>query len=95
MTDPAIDEAQLPKSRTEEYIEIYQKVEKALDLIRPGIQMDGGNIALVDVEMPAGKVVVQLSGACVGCPSSIMTLKMGVEECIRSEVPQITEVVAI
>ena len=83
------------KSKTEEYIELFQKVEKALDLIRPGIQMDGGNIDLVDVELPAGKVIVQLSGNCVGCPSSVMTLKMGVEECIRAEVPQITEVVAI
>ena len=84
-----------PTNPVGDYLEIYQRVEKALDLIRPGIQMDGGNIELVDVEMPAGKVVVQLSGACVGCGSSQVTLKMGVEECLRSEVPEVTEVVAI
>ena len=78
-----------------DYLEIYQRVEKALDLIRPGIQMDGGNIELVDVEWPAGKVVVQLQGACVGCGSSHITLKMGVEECIKSEVPEIKEVVSL
>ena len=84
-----------PLSNTEIYLDVYKRVESALDLIRPGIQMDGGNIELVDVEMPEGRVVVQLTGACVGCPSSTMTLKMGVEECIRGEVPEISEVVAL
>ena len=85
----------LRQSNTEIYLDITRRVEMALELIRPGIQMDGGNIDLVDVKMPEGEVVVQLSGACVGCPSSAMTLKMGVEECIKGEVPEINVVTAI
>ena len=83
------------QSNMDQYLDVYRRVEQALELIRPGIQMDGGNIELVDVEWPAAKVVIQLTGACVGCASSAVTLKMGVEECIRSEVPEIKEVVAI
>ncbi|MBN2383768.1 NifU family protein [bacterium] len=70
-----------------------EKVEKALDLIRPSLMMDGGNVELVDVQ--DGVVKVKLTGACHGCPMAQMTLKAGVERIIRQNVPEIKEVVAV
>ncbi len=73
----------------------YERVEKVLDKIRPYIQSDGGNIALVAVDESSGIVKVTLSGACGACPSSTATLKGGVERMIRQEMPEIKEVVAV
>lgn len=69
------------------------RVEKVINRIRPAVQMDGGDIQLVDVA--EGVVKVRLVGACVGCPSSMMTLKMGIERAIRAEVPEIVSVEAV
>ncbi|PIQ83583.1 MAG: hypothetical protein COV75_06440 [Candidatus Omnitrophica bacterium CG11_big_fil_rev_8_21_14_0_20_63_9] len=69
------------------------RVEKVINRIRPAVQMDGGDIELVDVA--DGLVKVRLVGACHGCPSSMMTLKMGIERAIRAEVPEITSVEAV
>ena len=69
------------------------RVEKVIDRIRPAVQMDGGDIQLVDVV--DGLVTVRLVGACKGCPSSMYTLKMGIERAIRTEVPEITSVEAV
>ena len=69
------------------------RVEKVINRIRPAVQMDGGDIQLVDVA--DGVVKVRLVGACVGCPSSMMTLKMGIERAIRAEVPEIVSVEAV
>ena len=71
-----------------------EQVEQALESIRPAIQMDGGDIELVDVD-DNGVVRVRLIGACVGCPMSIMTLKAGIERILRERVPGITEVEAV
>ena len=73
----------------------YERVEKVLEKIRPYIQSDGGNIALVAVDESSGIVKVTLSGACGSCPSSTATLKGGVERMIRQEIPEIKEVVAV
>jgi len=70
-----------------------EKVEAALDKIRPVLQRDGGNVALVDVSN--GIVKVKLTGACAGCPLSTMTLKMGVEKILKKEIPEIKQVVAV
>lgn len=70
-----------------------EKVSKVLDAIRPGLQMDGGDIELVSVE--DGVVKVRLTGACSGCPMSMMTLQMGVERAIRREIPEITKVESV
>ena len=72
-----------------------EHVEKVLDKIRPYIESDGGNIALVAVDEASGVVKVRLSGACGSCPSSTATLKGGVERMIRQEIPEIKEVVAV
>lgn len=70
-----------------------ERVEKALDKIRPMLVRDGGNVELVDVD---GTVVkVRLTGACRGCPMSQMTLKAGVERIVKAEVPEVSEVQAV
>jgi len=72
--------------------------EQVADLIaariRPAIQMDGGDIELVDVN-ERGVVSVRLRGACAGCPGARMTLKMGVERTLKQVIPQVTEVVCV
>ncbi len=70
-----------------------EKVETALEKIRPALRADGGDVELVDVK--DGVVTVRLTGACGSCPMSTMTLRMGVERVIRKEVPEIKEVVAV
>ncbi len=70
-----------------------EKVEKALDKIRPALMADGGNVELVEVK--DGVVKVKLTGACGGCPMSQMTLNMGIERSLKSEIPEIKEVVAV
>jgi Fe-S cluster biogenesis protein NfuA len=70
-----------------------EKVEAALNKIRPALMADGGNVELVDVK--DGVVKVKLTGACGGCPMSQMTLKMGIERILKKEVPDIKEVVAV
>lgn len=67
-----------------------EKVTKVLDTIRPGLQMDGGDIELVSVD--EGVVKVKLVGACAGCPMSMMTLQMGVERALKREIPEVVRV---
>ncbi|MFH1037629.1 MAG: NifU family protein [PVC group bacterium] len=71
-----------------------EKVEAALNKVRPFLQADGGDVELIDVT-PEGLVRVKLTGACGGCPMSQMTLKHGVERAIREEVPEITGVESV
>ena len=70
------------------------RVQAVINLIRPAVQEDGGDIELVDVA-PGGKVSIRFHGACIGCPSSTMTLHMGIERNLRERVPEVTEVVAV
>ena len=71
-----------------------EAVQKAIDEIRPNLQMDGGDVELIDVS-DDGVVKVKLLGACGGCPMSQMTLKMGIERHLKQAVPEIKEVVSI
>ncbi len=70
-----------------------EKVESALDKIRPFLLADGGNIELVDVN--EGVVRVKLTGACGGCPFATMTLKSMVERVVKEQVPEVKEVIAV
>lgn len=70
-----------------------EKVEKALETVRPALQADGGDIQLVSVE--DGVVKVRLMGACGGCPMSSMTISQGVERAVKQAVPEIKKVVAV
>lgn len=69
------------------------RVEKALDKIRPSLRADGGDVELIEVK--DGVVKVKLTGACGGCPMSQLTLKMGIERLLKQEIPEIKEVVAV
>ena len=71
-----------------------EKVEKALEKIRPMLMADGGNVDLVEVT-GEGVVKLKLTGTCGCCPMSQMTLKMGIERILKQEVPEIKEVIAI
>ncbi|MFC1870050.1 NifU family protein [Chloroflexota bacterium] len=70
-----------------------EKIEAALEKIRPALVADGGNVELVDVK--DGVVSVRLTGACGSCPMSTMTLQMGVERILKENVPEVTKVVAV
>jgi len=74
--------------------EITLGVGQSIETIRPYLQNDGGDISLVEVT-DDNVVKVKLHGACGSCPYSIMTLKNGVEQAIKRDVPEIKEVVAI
>ncbi len=73
---------------------LKQKVAKTLMVIRPGLQADGGDVELVNVD-DKGVVSVRLTGACRGCPMSTMTLKMGIERMLREQIPEIKSVEAV
>jgi len=70
-----------------------EKVEEVLDKVRPMLTADGGNVELVDVN--DGTVEVKLTGACEGCAMAHMTLKMGIEQILKQEIPEVKEVVAV
>ncbi|WP_019504018.1 NifU family protein [Pleurocapsa sp. PCC 7319] len=65
-------------------------VETVLDELRPYLMADGGNVELAEIEGPIVKL--KLQGACGSCPSSAMTLKMGIERRLREKIPEIAEV---
>jgi len=71
-----------------------EKIEQALEKIRPMLAADGGNVELVEVS-DDGVVKLKLTGACGACPMSQVTLKMGIEKILKEEVPEIKEVIAI
>lgn len=71
-----------------------EKIEEALDYIRPALQRDGGDVNLMEVT-PEGVVKVKLVGACGSCPMSMLTLKRGVEVAIKQRVPEVVSVEAV
>jgi len=73
---------------------VRDKVQDVINLIRPAVQADGGDIELVDVTTD-GVVQIRFHGACHGCPSSTMTLQMGIERNLREKVPEITQVIPV
>ena len=70
-----------------------EKIQMAIDRVRPALQADGGDVELVEVN--DGVVSVRLTGACGGCPMASMTLRDGIERAIREEVPEVKKVVAV
>jgi Fe-S cluster biogenesis protein NfuA len=73
---------------------LREKVQSVINLIRPAVQADGGDIELVNV-LDDGVVQIRFHGACHGCPSSTMTLQMGIERNLREKVPEVTRVVPV
>jgi Fe-S cluster biogenesis protein NfuA len=71
------------------------RVLETIDVIRPALQADGGDIVLKEVDEDAGRVTVELVGACGTCPISTTTMKAGIERILRDRVEGVTEVVAV
>ncbi len=72
---------------------VKDRVEKALNELRPNLQADGGDIELLGVDK--GVVKVKMKGACAGCPMSTMTLRLGVENFIKKKIPEIVKIEAV
>ena len=72
---------------------MQEKVVGVLDKIRPLLERDGGDVELVNVN--EGTVELRLTGACAGCPMASMTLRMGIEQILKREIPEVKEVVAV
>ncbi len=70
-----------------------ERVQEAINKIRPMLQADGGDVELVDIE--DGVVKVRLQGACAGCPMSQMTLKNGIEKMLQRDIPEVKSVEAV
>jgi len=73
---------------------LFDRVQRVLELIRPTIQADGGDVELVDVA-ENGVVRIRLHGACVGCPSALMTLQVGIKRNLQDHVPEVIDVQAV
>lgn len=71
---------------------LQHRVAMGIDRLRPMARSDGGDIELVEVDSE-GTVHVRLHGTCVGCPSSAVTLSLGIERYLKSQIPEITGVV--
>lgn len=74
---------------------LREQIEKVIEVIRPAIQADDGDIFLRDIDEESGVVSVELVGACVGCPASTVTLKAGIERIMKDRVPGVTEVINV
>ena len=75
-------------------MQLQDKIQKALESIRPGLQADGGDVEFVRVDNN-NVVFIRLVGACGGCPMSTITLKQGIERIVKMQVPEITSVEAV
>jgi Fe-S cluster biogenesis protein NfuA len=71
-----------------------ERVLRALDSVRPGLQADGGDVELVRID-DDGKVLIKLTGNCGGCPMSQITLQQGIERILKQQVPEISSVEAV
>ena len=71
----------------------HENVDKVLDELRPFLMADGGNVEIVEIDGPVVKV--RLQGACGSCPSSTMTLKMGIERKLMEMIPEVSEVIQV
>jgi Fe-S cluster biogenesis protein NfuA len=79
---------------TEANVSVHDRVQGVINLIRPAVQADGGDIELVGVA-DGGVVQIRFHGACHGCPSSNLTLQMGIERNLRDKIPEVTSVVPV
>ncbi len=69
-------------------MDLRERVNEVMELIRPNLQADGGDVELVNVT-DEGIVQVRLQGACHGCPMAAMTLQMGIERILKKEIPEV------
>jgi len=86
--------AQGPGQNAVQDSELHERVSAIIELMRPTIQADGGDLELVEISGD-GDVTVRFHGACVGCPSSTLTLKAGIERNLKAHVPGVRSVSAL
>ncbi len=72
-----------------------EKIKKVIEELRPFLQMDGGDVELVDVDENKGEVKVRLKGACGGCPMAQITLSQGIEVKLKEQIPEVEKVTAV
>lgn len=84
-----IDQATSPEAS----MSVVEKIEESLDVIRPALREDGGDVEVVGFD--DGVVQLRLVGACSACPISTMTVKQGIERRIKSAIPEVREVMAV
>ncbi len=72
-----------------------EEIERVLEMVRPAIRMDGGDVEFVDFNQSDGTVTLRLMGHCVGCPMSMATLKNGIEARLKLAVPAVRSVEAV
>jgi Fe-S cluster biogenesis protein NfuA len=84
----------MSKATSEQSRSVTERVADVLGRIRPAVQADGGDVELIEVTRD-GVVRVRFHGACVGCPSSAVTLRIGIEQNLKEHVPEITSVEAV
>jgi Fe-S cluster biogenesis protein NfuA len=78
-----------------EVMEIAERIERALDMCRPYLRVDGGDVKFVRFEPESGRVLLQWEGTCRICPISVLTLRAGVERAVMKAVPEVKRVEAI
>ena len=84
----------MPTAADQQSNSIRDRVQRVIDLIRPAVQADGGDIEVVDIT-PDYVVQIRFHGACHGCPSSTMTLQDGIVRILREKVPEVTQVIPV
>ena len=85
----------MPKKKNEKQITVDDKLKSILDQVRPALMRDGGNLELVKYDKKKGIVEIVLQGACAHCPFADITLKHMIEAEIKSQIPEIKEVIAV
>jgi len=75
--------------------DMRNRIEKALDKVRPAMRADGGDARIVECDEDKGSVSIEMIGACSGCPLSQLDLVYAIESLIRREVPEVREILAV
>lgn len=74
---------------------IQEKIQQELDLLRPHLQADGGDVEFVAFDEQTGVLKLRLQGACIGCPMGEMTLQQGLGRALKEKIPEVKEIVAV
>lgn len=84
---------EMPRTETLEEAAMWEKIEAVLSRIRPAVNADGGDIELIEVIGRSAKI--KMVGSCAGCPSSMMTLQLGIERMLKEEIPEFEELIPV
>ena len=93
-TNENVEESAAGETVIVDFDDFRTRVEAAVERIRPALNMDGGDCRFLEATKN-GDVIIQFMGACQGCAMTTMTLKMGIEQALKDEVPEVREVIAV